>query len=227
MKELSEGDTHAHMKISFSNGYSIEDPEARIRKYCSIDVYHGYDDRHNINDRIEWQDIAAADNLYANIMRFWAPAADKLVCSDRIPKLLNEIDNIELGTLQGEEWRSMRRKIFRLLQEFMGIRGVGMAISTKILHLKRPKLFPILDSYVMKFLLGVDTVSLKKNRILDYGRTAFEKARKDLLNNEEQFNKLEEQTRDLPINLEKVRMYDILCWSIEKWDIRREINTTS
>jgi hypothetical protein len=210
------------MNVLFGNGYTFEEPETRIRKYCDIEIYEGYDDKHNITDKIEWSDIYAADKLYANIMRFWASAADHLVSSSNIPILLSEIDNVDLGELEGQEWRTMRRRIFQLIKECMEIRGVGLAVTTKVLHLKRPKLFPILDSYVMKFLLDVNIANLQKYRILDLSRTAFERVRQDLRNNKATFDILENGLRDLPNTLERVRMYDILCWSIEKWDIRGE-----
>jgi len=211
------------MKITFCNGHVFEDPETRIRKYCDIEIYKGYDDQHNITNKIEWSDINAADNLYANIMRFRASAAEQLICSDKIPSLLSKIENIDLCELEGQEWRQIRRKIYSLIRECMGIHGVGIAIATKILHLKRPKLFPILDSYVMRFLLDVDIANLSKYKILDLSRTGFEKVRIDLINNKEKFNLLEKRLSDLTNKLEKVRMYDILCWTIEKWDIRKEI----
>lgn len=210
------------MNVIFSNGYTFEDPETRIRKYCDIEIYEGYDDNHNINDNIEWSDIYAADELYANIMRFWPSAADQLVCSSNIPLLLSVIENADLGEFDGQEWRTMRRKIFALVRECMEIRGVRLAVTTKVLHLKRPKLFPILDSYIMRFLLDVDVTKLSKSKILDLSRTAFERVRLDLRNNNETFDSLEMRLSDLPNKLEKVRMYDILCWTIEKWDIRGE-----
>jgi len=210
------------MEIFFSNGYSFNDPEERIRKYCSIEIFHGYDDKHNINNKLEWEDIHAADKLYANIMRFGPSSAERLVCSKRIQTLLSEIDNVELGELEGEEWRKTRKKIINLIQACMQIHGIGIAKATKILHLKRPKLFPILDSYVMRFLLDIKIENLQKYKILDYTRSAFERVRADLINNNEAFNELEKRLYDLPTKLEKVRIHDILCWTIEKWDIREE-----
>ncbi|MBS7619328.1 hypothetical protein KEJ21_01585 [Candidatus Bathyarchaeota archaeon] len=44
-------------------------------------------------------------------------------------------------------------------------------------------------------------------------------ARADLIRNNEIFLALHEQLADLPIQLTAVRMYDILCWTTEKWVI--------
>jgi len=39
-----------------------------------------------------------------------------------------------------------------------------------------------------------------------------------------EFEKLSEQTGNLPIPLTLVRAFDILCWTAEKWDIRGKLN---
>lgn len=204
------------MKIYFGNGYTFKDPETRIRKYSDIEIHEGYDDKHNITNKIEWSDIDAADQLYANIMRFWPSVANQLVCSSNIPVLLSDIENVDFGEVNEEQRRTMRRRIFALIKECMEIRGVGLAVTSKILHLKRPKLFPIMDSYDMRFLLDVEIANLPKNKILDLSRTAFEKVRLDLRNNKEIFDILERRLSDLPNKLERVRMCDILYWTIEK-----------
>jgi len=48
----------------------FEDPQERICEYCSIEIYHGYDDKHSINNVLTKEDIDAANNLYAMIDRY-------------------------------------------------------------------------------------------------------------------------------------------------------------
>ena len=168
------------MKICFSNGFVLNNPEERIREYCDIEIYQGYDDCHNITNKISWKDIQVADRLYANIMRFWRPAAEEMVKSSEIPVLLRRIENSDLGDIIDSKWTKVKSRFQELLQTFLNIRGVGLAVATKVLHLKRPKLIPILDSYVMKFLLGLDTSQIPKTALLEYGIQAFEVSRRDV-----------------------------------------------
>jgi hypothetical protein len=45
----------------------IEDPESRIREYCRVETYKGYDDRHKTDNSVTPRDIQSANNLYAMI----------------------------------------------------------------------------------------------------------------------------------------------------------------
>lgn len=212
------------LKICFSNGFVLNNPEERVREYCDIEIYQGYDDCHDITNKISWKDIQVADRLYANIMRFWRLAAEEMVKSSEIPVFLRRIENTDLGDIPDSEWSKVKSRFRELLRTLLNIRGVGLAVATKVLHLKRPKLIPILDSYVMRFLLGLDINQIPKTALLEYGMQAFEVARRDLSENRQAFNTLQNNLRDLPIPLENVRLYDILCWTTEKWDIRGETN---
>jgi len=86
--------------------------------------------------------------------------------------------------------------------------------TTKILHLKRPKFFPVLDSFVIKFLLESNDSNV------DIGLIAMDKIRQIIQEQKIEFQNLVDKTRDLPILLTPIRMFDILCWTTEKWDIR-------
>lgn len=39
-------------KIKLSNGMVINNPEDRIREYCRVEIYDGYDDCHEVNNAI-------------------------------------------------------------------------------------------------------------------------------------------------------------------------------
>ena len=45
-----------------------------------------------------------------------------------------------------------------------------------------------------------------------------------MIRQEDAFKGLVNRTRDLPIRLTAVRIFDILCWTTEKWDLRRSLN---
>jgi hypothetical protein len=89
----------------------------------------------------------------------------------------------------------------------------------KVLHLKRPHLFPILDSYVVKFLTGNDMEKnwFSEEEILQIGIASFEIVRTYIVTNRVGFHELETRLSDLPTPLTAVRVYDILCWTQEKW----------
>jgi hypothetical protein len=211
----SEGERKV-VEIRIRNDYVIANPEDRIRDYCRVDVYSGYDDCHAIDDIISAEDILAANRLFA---RIGGDAARRIQLSRSIREGLTVIENMELGGIGDDDWEQVRSKIENLLVSFCSIKGI--AVTTKVLHLKRPELIPILDSFVVKFLLGIDTGSISgKARLVEAGVKAIDTARANIRNSWEGFISLQQKLSDLPIQLTKVRLYDILVWSTEKWDIR-------
>lgn len=222
MSRSLEGDTTV---IKLRDDIIFRDPALRIREYCAVEIYHGYDDKHNVSDNLSQGDITAANELAAMIDRYDKTESSRLLSHDRsISNLLSPIPNTDIFAFTDEEWLKLRRNIRKLLAEFLSIKGIGLAKATKILHLKRPNLFPVVDSFVIKFLLGTDISGFEKSRQLDIGLKALDKAREIITNQKFEFEELAEQTSDLPIALTPVRMFDILCWTTEKWDIRRNLN---
>ena len=210
--------------IKLRDDIIFEDPESRIREYCEIETYKGYDDRHNINHTISRGDIRAANELYANIDRYDKGESRRLLShSKSILKLLSPIPNMDICAIPYEKWSDLRGRIEKL-RGFLSIKGIGLAKATTILHLKRPNLFPILDRLIINFLLNINISDVEKTRLLDIGLQALERARKVMVKQKDEFEKLVEETSDLPIPLTPVRMFDILCWTTEKWDIRGKLS---
>lgn len=209
------------IEIKLSKGIVISDIENRIREYCQVEIYHGYDDYHEVNNTITLENINAANKLFARISK---PAAERIIHSEMIRNSLAVIDYRELGEISEEEWRDYKEKLYNLFLSFFSIKGAGIAVATKILHLKRPKLIPILDSFVVKFLTEIDTQNvLDKQHLAEIGVKTIGVIREDIRRNLESFTKLRQRLSDLPIPLSKVRLYDILVWSTEKWDIRGDL----
>lgn len=210
--------------IKLRKGIVFENPQQRIREYYSIEICHGYDDKHSIDNIVSRQDIDAANNLYAMIDRYDNTESERLLShSKRISSFLSMLqpeDTRPLFDIPDEEWPELRKRIEKLLAEFLSIPGIGLAKATKILHLKRPNIFPVLDSFVVKFLLGINISDTDKTQQLDIGMQALEQTRLIMITQKAEFEKLAKQTHDLPIPLTEVRMFDILCWTAEKWDIR-------
>lgn len=148
---------------------------------------------------------------------------------EAIREQLRRVENAELGAIGESKWTYVRDPVRELLSAFIRTKGIRLAVATKLLHLKRPKLFPILDSYIVSFLLGRKVsnnvaFASSKDVVLRFGMQALEAARRDLVQNARAFEELSESLRDLSISLEKVRLYDILCWTTEKWNVRRELS---
>jgi len=154
----------------------FEDPFSRIKEYTEIEVYDGYDNMHSINNEISKQDIDAANKLYAMIDRYDKDESRRLhTRSSRLANLLRAIPDTSLPMITDEKWSEFGTSIRKLLAEFLAIRGIGLAKATKILHLKRPNLFPVLDSFVIKFLLNINISGVEKRRQLGIGLRALEK----------------------------------------------------
>ncbi len=201
----------------------VEDPQVRIRKYCEEDSYNGYDNSHNINNEISKGDIEAAKILRANIDRFHRAESEGILKSEGIRKYLALIPDLDILTITDEEWDKYIVLMGKLIAEFVHIDNINLAKATKILHLKRPKLFPILDSKVFKFLTGKEIPNIREKREEAFIQV-MGKVRDILIGQKLQFNELVKQTADLPIPLTPVRMFDILCWTTQK-DIEKNRNT--
>lgn len=210
------------IRIVLGNGAEFNRPEERIREYCEIEVYRdinyrgGYDDHHAVTDSVNGDDIEAANNLFASID---SRERMRIVGSVEIPPRLAAVRDLDLGGIQDEEWGDVRAHVSQLLHVFLSIPNVDLAKSTKLLQLKRPHLFPVLDSFVVKFLTGND---MNKNKFtedeqLQIGLTCLDVARSDLIRSHEAFAELESRLGDLTTPLTVVRLYDILCWTQEKW----------
>lgn len=210
------------VNVTLSNGTKFERAEERIREYCEVEVYRdrnyagGYDDRCNVTDSITRDDLESANNLYSGIRRI---DFQRIVGNPEIPQRLSAIGDKDLGATTDEEWGSIKELIRPLVSAFISIRGVDVAKTMRILHLKRPHLFPALDFSVVKFITGND---MEVNRfsgpeLLKITLDSIEIARADLLKNRDAFDELQARLADLPTPLTAVRMYDILCWTQEKW----------
>lgn len=198
----------------------FDDPESRIREYCEIEVYWGYDDRHSINDVISKDDVDAANELYAMIDRYDQNESNRLLRRMKsISESLSVLSNVPLYTLNDEEWNNLQGDIRDLFLKFFLIHGFGLAKTTKILHLKRPEVFPVLDNLLIKFLLGAQ-LGFDRNRDIKLGLNALDTMRNIILDNLNEFVALKNSLSDLPIPLTITRLFDILCWSTEKWDIQ-------
>jgi hypothetical protein len=215
------------LQITLASGAVFDDPESRIREYCEIEVYRdrnyrgGYDDHLNVTDSVTAEDVEAANNLRAGLSSL---DRGRITHSREIPEKLARINDVDLGGLTDGEWADVKAKVREVLSAFLSIPNVKLPATFKILHLKRPHLFPVLDSYVVKFLTGndMDRNPFSMDEQLQIGLTSMDIARSDLVKNGHEFVGMQPRLADLPTALTPVRMYDILCWTQEKWVDRGE-----
>ena len=208
--------------IQLRDDIVFQHPEDRIREYCEIEIYQGYDDQHTINNTITHDDVIAANRLFAMIDRYDNTESDRLFeHSSYITKYLIQIPNVDLHVMSDKHWLVIRHIIQQLLKEMLSVRGIGLAKATKILHLKRPNVFPVLDSFLLQFLLGLNISEINKRRHVQIALDALDRTRTRMKLQQEAFQQLVENTQDLPIPLTPVRLFDILCWTTEKWDRRK------
>ncbi|MHA1169593.1 MAG: DUF6308 family protein, partial [Candidatus Hodarchaeales archaeon] len=206
------------MGIRLRDDVYFDDPEPRIREYCDIEVYQGYDDQHTVDDLITQRDIDSANNLYAMINRYDPKEGARIL--DQAPKIatmLGKISNEAIYLYEDKDWENAKPKIKALLASMASIHGVGLAKATKILHLKRPRLFPVLDSYVVQFLTGKTYTS--STRDTELALKGLDISRELIRDQVAEFTELQMKLGNLPIPLTEVRLFDILCWSAYKWDI--------
>jgi hypothetical protein len=211
-------------RIQLQNGIVFLRPEERIREYCELEVYRdigykgGYDDRHNVSDTVSEEDIEAANNFHASLSML---ERRRIMGNQAIPSILARIEDAALGELSVDEWKKAKELLQALLNEFLSIPIVTLAKATKVLHLKRPHLLPVLDSMVVKFLTGDDmeAMTYRQDEQLHLGLLCLEIASADIVANREGFDELRRRLSDLPTQLTVVRMYDILCRTQQKWVI--------
>lgn len=109
-----------------------------------------------------------------------------------------------------------------LFKHFTALDNIGLAKASKLLHLKRPFLFPILDSYVTSFYEDAQRevlVTLKDTRP-DH-RTAYWAAiRNDLIANSAPLrpiiDSLPTETAEVVTKLSPLRVVDIMVWWLAK-----------
>lgn len=135
------------MGIRLRTDVFFSDPESRVREYCEIEVYFGYDDKHSIDNFITKSDIDAANELYAMIDLYYKGTSGRILeKSPSLTTLLSKIPNKPIDSFKDNEWTEIKKRIEPVLKAMTSIHGVGVPTATKMLHLKRPQLFPVLDA---------------------------------------------------------------------------------
>lgn len=184
----------------------IEDAEALVAHFLDTDASAkpgGYDDLagHGERDRITRSDVVAINTT----MRARSPhtAWDSLINDTRpLPWLAGLDPAWDLVTTPDELWQSaVRARVEAALVAAAGP-GRGISVGTKVLHLKRPGMFPVLDSLVLQQ-LGV-TESVPMIKVVEHLRAEGTRNLAGLR---------EIQASIAPRQRSLVRLLDILLWA--------------
>jgi hypothetical protein len=184
----------------------IEDAEALVAHFLDIDASAkpgGYDDLagHGERDRITRSDVVAINTT----MRARSPhsAWDSVINDIRpLPWLAGLDPAWDLVSTPDELWHSaVRPRVEAALVAATGP-GRGISVGTKVLHLKRPGMFPVLDSLVLQQ-LGV-TESVPMIKVVEHLRA---EGRRNLAELREMQDSIAPRQRSL------VRLLDMLLWA--------------
>lgn len=117
-------------------------------------------------------------------------------------------------TAAGGLWADM----LKLYARFTEVPGISMAKASKILHLKRPNLYPVLDSRLAGLYRGRASDAARKYPELGFKRIYWAAVRDDLILNERPLRTLRAELDAVqsPYKLSELtdlRILDILSWS--------------
>jgi len=126
-----------------------------------------------------------------------------------ISKLLADLSKYSLDEVDDSRWETMRPKVEELLSYSTEgspskVKGMGRSFLTKALHPYARRFLPILDELAVQ---GAYGRGLAAAEYVDM-------VRKDMRNSRELLTNLREQLRDRGVHLSRVRIFDILLWTL-------------
>jgi len=214
-------------KIRFSNGHEISNCEGKL-----CDVYETPDQKKKLPYEAYDGLPIRCDNTWSEFDFFAAVTLNGLIGGrspatlygklwqkrKEIGKLLEKI-NPECDLADPKlPWDKVKEDLRLLFDIFTGITGIKEAITTKILHKKREKLIPIIDSKIIEdmdlfALFGEKKSATRKansatDRIVQYT----ELIRKGLLKYTEEIEKIQRNMEQKKYSLSKVRIFEALIW---------------
>jgi hypothetical protein len=190
----------------------------KVEEYCrpfdedegGVAAYEGYDKlRVRQDDTLSAIDILLANNIGANLsgQDFVRIRKNRERIESRLTEIPTGLDLSETSLNDEDLWESLH-ELFKACR----CKGVGSSKITKILHKKRPRLIPIVDSELVagKY-LGSNLPSASD--VPEYLVAATKHIRKDLTseNNSETLIALQERLwQEKQIHLTPLRIFDIL-----------------
>jgi len=176
-RAASSPQSHAPLTVSIARmatgpGLVIEDAARLARDFFTLDASSapgGYDDLAGRGepDRITSADIVAINTTMRarSSHGAWADLTDH---PGPLPWLVDLDPTWDLIALDEETWTRTAQAAMAAAIGATVARGRGLSVATKVLHLKRPGLFPVLDSLVLQQ-LGV-TESVPPTAVIEHLR---------------------------------------------------------
>jgi hypothetical protein len=215
-------------KLEFTDGREIYvDEDKMIAEIEEGEAYYGrdifeYDPHVNPSDEITTADVDAA--LRIARIRAVKPADIRRAIKSKkaIGTALHQIEfAADLFAMdEGETLELVDGPLRELITSLAEVKGVDVAVASKILHLKRPALVPILDRYVFSFYSYIYHAG-KKSRNVETAVRLLKEIRDDGLNNLNVLNGLARRINDaanekLPpgqtVALTPARVLDRVIW---------------
>lgn len=120
----------------------------------------------------------------------------------------------DLGGVPDERYVELRPAVEAALRGFIGETGDrrGLAVATKMLHLKRPALIPICDSHTMT-MLGIDlAAAASKQKRTAAGLLALDLVRQAARENENELARVGAYLSERGYPRTAIRVLDVLLW---------------
>lgn len=201
---------------SYPDGHTVRVPAFAYRVYDCMPASE--------DDGFAWLDVLVVDGLNGKLNhdaitalkdageRAWryVSTADKLAGAAPFWELPPE--ELMISPPSGGPGEAMRNA----REEFRGTKGIGLALAHKVLHHKRPRLFPLLDRQTAP--------QLWNQTREEVGVGWWTVIHRELLDNDQQFTELERVFAELvdgpdDVPLSRLRLHDVLLWlkATGKW----------
>jgi len=230
--------------LTLPSGLTIHEPVARLHAFCDSE-YPYYDGITSTNPwAIEPIDVLAtiAENafLHQNVTA---------ALIRTIHRALHEQCDVELAHIPEhaaiESFAGLSDPCLPLLASATKVRGVSLAVATKVLHRKRRELIPMLDSEIMKYYEGRFKLALGQSGYLskmiklahsapelpaDIRRAAevMSAFRDDLVGVHAHLAAIQQEIASQGYTLSRVRILELLIWmEVEPWGVYRSKDKTS
>ena len=208
-------DTTTTPALILPSGLRIDNPLGKLSAFC-VEEYPYYDGVPDADpDRVLPVDVMVTIAVNSYVTRADQVRTIHRGMAARCDRLLAEIprDADLLGDAPLAEFR-------RLIHEAVQVRGVLIAVATKVLHRKRPAFIPMLDSVVLKHYLKaagrpqwLDTKAQSGATAAEPAMLVLEHFREDLSTARKPLEAMRSQLARQGFPLTPVRMLEILVWN--------------
>ena len=193
----------------------MEQPLDRMLAFCRAE-YAYYDALPSaVPNRIEPLDVLATVAMNSFVNSATKVRQVHLGMSERCDPLLSHIPE-DADLMDLEHWRD---SLYDLLHAAVQVRGVLIPVATKVLHRKRRKLIPMLDSVILRHYLGTPerkpllAQTENKAKAADVAMAALDCLRSDLAAASSELQLLCHSLKDEGFSLSPVRVLEVLVWT--------------